>query len=192
MEGLRARLDCGELGGENPDPRHQGDGADHALRLAEFESRINDDKRLGVSYADGARPWRETSEEHKLWVIASHMHELRLDSDVTANAILDREVDQEQVREWRFLLAECVRDWECERPEGRQDAFDRAVANLREQWDAQWHDNPFAEMWEDLDADDKICFLAAHAVKHGVSFARFAEAAPNAGHGALAGFHRGR
>jgi hypothetical protein len=55
LEGLRQQLDRGELAGENPNPLYQGDRADLALRMTEFEARVEDCKRLGALDAHGAR-----------------------------------------------------------------------------------------------------------------------------------------
>ena len=67
LEGLHQRLGRGELDGENPNPSHQDDKAGFGLRLAEFEARVEDNKRLARWTVENRRwPWRELSEDQKL------------------------------------------------------------------------------------------------------------------------------
>ena len=102
LEGLRARLDRGELNGENPDPSYQGDRAELALRLAELEARVEEDKRIGlVESRDRRIPWQSLVEEEKFDLIMGNIRELHLESELGAYGVLNREVDMTRAVEGR-------------------------------------------------------------------------------------------
>lgn len=102
LEGLRARLDRGELNGENPDPSYQGDRAELALRLAELEARVEEDKRIGlVESRDRRIPWQSLGEEEKFDLIMGDIRELHLESELGAYGVLNREVDMTRPPEGR-------------------------------------------------------------------------------------------
>ena len=102
MEGLHPKLGRGELDGENPNPSHQDDKAGFGLRLAEFEARVEDNKRLGALDGENRRwPWRELSEDQKLDSLAFDIRALNLDNESMPYEIVGREVDLTRVPEWR-------------------------------------------------------------------------------------------
>lgn len=121
MEDLRARLDRGELDGENPNPRYQGDRAERAMRLAELGARVEDAKQLGALDGRGQRwPWRELSEEQKLDLIAREIADLHLDTEAKAFERIDREVNLMRVPEERRQAFEEAREEAWPGPAERQ------------------------------------------------------------------------
>ena len=125
MEGLRARLDRGELDGENPNPAYRGDRAELALRLAELDARVEEDKRIGlVESRDRRIPWQSLVEEEKFDLIMGEIRELHLESESGAYGVLTREVDMTRPPEGR-------REFEGSRSENAMGSPDRD-ALLRE------------------------------------------------------------
>ena len=173
LDGLRDRLDHGELDGENPNPLYQGDRAELALRMAELEARIEDDKRIGlVESRDRRTPWRELGEEQKYDLILGNIDELHLGSEASAYLVLAREVDLTRLPEPTRREFEESRAEAWPRPEPALDAFDRVAANLPEQWAA----DGFAAAegpWKALSEEIKIGYLADFAGAYRVPFERF-------------------
>ncbi len=126
LEGLRARLDRGELDGESPDPSYQGDRAELALRLAELDARVEEDKRIGlVESRDRRIPWQALGEGEKFDLIMGDIRELHLESESGAYGVLVREVDMTRAPEERR------REFEGSRSENAMGSPDRD-ALLRE------------------------------------------------------------
>jgi hypothetical protein len=100
LEGLRLRLDSGELEGRQPRDTH--DRAHYALRLAEFESTVEDYKHFGGQDDWGVHHrWADFSEEQKLDKIVREAGSLHLYFEPRKYEILDREVDLARVPEGR-------------------------------------------------------------------------------------------
>ena len=95
--GRPARLDAGQLEGDQP--RDLGDRANYALRLAEFEARIEDHKHFGGQDDWGVhRRWEEFSEVQKLDRIVRETGSLHLHFEPREYEIIDREVDLTRAR----------------------------------------------------------------------------------------------
>lgn len=121
LEDLRARLDRGELDGENPNPRYQGDRTELALRLTELGARVEDARQLGALDIRGQLwPWRELSEEQKFDLIAREIADLHLDTEAKAFGLIDREVDLMRVPEERRQAFEEAREEAWPGPAERQ------------------------------------------------------------------------
>jgi hypothetical protein len=98
LEGLRARLEAGELDGENPNPPYQGDRAEYALRLAMLDAGVEDHKRFGILDNNGeSGAWQELNEEQKFDRIMWDIRKLGLESEPTAYRVIGREVDLTRV-----------------------------------------------------------------------------------------------
>jgi hypothetical protein len=94
LEQLSERFGAGELDGENPNPSYMGDRAEYALRLAEFEARVEDYKHFGIADDRGIeRRWQNLSEGEKFDRIMGEMRELHLESEPAAYRAIDREID---------------------------------------------------------------------------------------------------
>ena len=106
LEGVRMQLDRGELDGENRHPDYQGDRVDSALRLAEFEARIEDYKRIGVGDDESIlRRWGDLSEGEKFDRIMDQVVGLHLGSESRVYQIIAHEVDMTRPpEEWRREL----------------------------------------------------------------------------------------
>jgi hypothetical protein len=155
LQDLRTQLDRGDLDGEDANPVYRGDRAHTALRMAEFEARVQDFKQFGVEDDRGApRRWQELSEEEKFDRIVGNIRELHLENELAAYRVLGREVDIGH----------------------RQDPFDRIVADLARQWRRDGHADS-GETWEEWSAVEKIGYLAGYAATYRVHFDRFVEAA---------------
>jgi hypothetical protein len=96
LEGLRSRIDAGELEGHQP--RDLGDGANYALRLAEFEQRVEDYKRDGDPWqGDIPVPWAALPEVRKLDLIVQESGAQHLHFEPRQYEVIDREVDLARV-----------------------------------------------------------------------------------------------
>jgi hypothetical protein len=100
LQGVRLRLDRGELDGESPDPVYRGDRVNTTLRLAEFEARVQDFKQIGVGDDEVTlRRWRDLSEGEKFDRIMDEVVGLYLGSESRAYEIIAREVDMTRAPE---------------------------------------------------------------------------------------------
>ena len=94
LQDVRRRQDRGELDGEHPHPSYLGDRTDFALRLAQFETHVEDFKQLGArDDRDIPRRWQELNEGERFDRIMDEAIGLKLDSESRAYEILAREVD---------------------------------------------------------------------------------------------------
>src|SRR5271157_1223867 len=125
LQDVRRRLDRGELDGEDANPVYKGDRVHSALRLAEFEARIEDYKRVGVEEDEMIlRRWGDLSEGEKFDRIMDQVVGLHLGSEPRAFEIIAREVDMTRAPEER-------REFEGSRSENARESPDRD-ALLRE------------------------------------------------------------
>jgi hypothetical protein len=100
LEGIRARLDAGELEGHHT--RDLWDRANYALRLAELEARVEDYKHFGGQDNWGVhRHWQDFSEVEKLDRIVWESGDLHLHSEPRLYEIIDRDVDLTRVPDGR-------------------------------------------------------------------------------------------
>jgi hypothetical protein len=131
LRDLMSRLDRGEFGGEGRDRLDPDGRVDAALRLAELEARVEDEKRLGAPDRDGKRwPWGELTEEQKLGEIELEIGELHLRTEPKAYEVAAREVDLARVPEARRRSFEESREEAGLGPARGQDAFDRVADDL--------------------------------------------------------------
>ena len=150
LEGLRARLDRGDAG---HDPLDLDGSADLALRLAELEARVEDDRQLGARDAQGQRwPWAGLAEKTKLDLILVEMGDLHLESEPAAYDLAARSVDPARLtvptrREFEEARAAAGADRSVWNGQGRtpwQVADDRDEMPTPEEWQklkAEWtHD----------------------------------------------------
>lgn len=171
LEGLRARLDRGELAGDQLDDLR--DRANYALRLAEFESRVEDCKQLGDRDARGHRPWQAFSEAQKLDRIWKEAGRLHLDFEPRRFEVIDREVDLSRLPEGRRWAVEANREVALLGPEEyerrRQAPYqppNEAAAEFKrriEEGLRETHfpaDGTFYDVWFDLGAEEKLHHLA--------------------------------
>jgi hypothetical protein len=173
LEGLRARLDAGELAGEQP--REVRDRANYALRLIEFEARVEDHKHFGGEYGwgTGRRPWEEFDEMEKLDRIVWAAGDLHLHFEPREYEIIDREVDLSRVPDGRRRGIEASREMTRLGPEEyerRREAKyappNEAAAAFKERiedglWKTCFTDGEiiFADFWN-LSAEAKLHHLA--------------------------------
>jgi len=126
LQDVRMRLDRGELDGEDANPVYKGDRIHSALRLAEFEARVEDYKRVGVGDDESVRRrWGDLSEGEKFDRIMDQVVGLYLDSESRAFETIAREVDMTRAPEERR------REFEGSRSENAMGSPDRD-ALLRE------------------------------------------------------------
>jgi hypothetical protein len=165
LEGLRDRLDRGEFGGGSGDRLDLDGRADAALRLAELEARVEDEKRLGAPDRDGKRwPWRELTEEQKLGEIEMEIAELHLGSEPKAYDVISREADMSRVPEERRRAFE----------EGRLEAqetraiteYDAAVVEMTREGSKEV--SGLARAWQAGSERERLGLLAKLAMDHGV------------------------
>jgi hypothetical protein len=172
LESLRSRIDAGELEGHQP--RDLADRANYALRLAEFEQRIEDYKRDGDPWQGEARiSWESLPEVRKLDLIVQESGSQHLHFEPRTHEIIDREVDLSRVPEGRRRGIENTREMTRLGPEEyrrRQEAPyvppDEASAAFKERienglWTTCFTDGErvFAD-WSDLTAEAKLFHLA--------------------------------
>jgi hypothetical protein len=172
LEALRARLDAGELHGDQP--RDSGDSVNYALRLAEFEARVEDYRHFGGTDDWGAyRRWEDFSEEQKLDRIVRETVSLNLHFEPREYDLIDREVDLARVPEGRRKGIESGREMtrigpeeyrrrEAEKyapPNGAAAAFKERIEDGL--WTTCFTDGEliFAD-WSDLSAETKLHHLA--------------------------------
>ena len=166
------RLDSGELEGRQPRDTH--DRAHYALRLAEFESTVEDYKHFGGQDDWGVHHrWADFSEEQKLDKIVREAGSLHLYFEPRKYEIIDREVDLARVPEGRRRGIESNRERlrigpeEYERREQAKYAPpNEAAAAFKERieeglWKTCFTDGEmiFAD-WSDLTAEAKLHELA--------------------------------
>jgi hypothetical protein len=109
LASLRARSDAGEL--EGLQPRDLGDRANYALRLAEFEQRVEDYKRDGDPWQGEAPvPWAALLEVRKLDLIVQEAGWQHLHFEPQQYEVIDREVDLSRVPEGRRRGIESSRE----------------------------------------------------------------------------------
>ena len=119
LEGLRAHLDAGTLDGDQPQDTR--DRANYALRLAEFEARVEDYKHDGGQDDWGVyRRWKDFSEVEKLDKIVRETVSLNLHFEPREFEIIDREVDLARVPEGRRQGIESAREMTLIGPEEYQ------------------------------------------------------------------------
>ena len=100
MEGLHAEARTGRARWREPEPFPAGDNAGFALRLAEFEARVGDSKRLGALDGENRRwPWGELSEDQKLDSLEFDIRALDLDNESIPYEIVGCEVNLTRVPE---------------------------------------------------------------------------------------------
>jgi hypothetical protein len=172
LEGLRARLDGGGL--ECEQPLDTCDRGNYALRLAEFEARVEDYKKFGDRDDWGAhRRWEEFSEEQKLDRIVPEAGRVHLHFEPREYEIIDREVDLTRVPEGRRRSIDAVREMTLIGPEEyrrREEAKyappNEAAAAFKERieeglWTTCFTDGEtFWADWSDLTAEAKLHELA--------------------------------
>lgn len=173
FEGLRARIDAGEL--EGPQPRDLGDRANYALRLAEFEQRVEDYKRAGDPWQGQIPvPWATLAEVRKLDLIVMAAKGLHLHFEPREYEVIDREVDLARVPAGRRRGIEAAREMTRLGPEEyerrRQAPYappNEAAAAFKERieeglWRTCFTDGAtiFAD-WSDLTAESKLYHLAS-------------------------------
>ena len=169
LEGLRTRLDRGELSGGTRDPLDLDGHVDVAVRLAELKARIEDEKRF-ASLDGPERPvvWQELGEDEKFDRIVREIRDLQLESESAAYYVLGREVDMRGVpQEQRRVVEDSQAEARPGSAESEPDAFDRVVTNLRQEWYDDGYGSP-RDSWEQLPADEKIAYLSHFAVAHDV------------------------
>ncbi len=167
------RIDAGEL--EGHPPRDLGDRANYALRLAEFEARIEDYKHFGGQDDWGVHHrWAEFRETQKLDKIVREAGNLHLYFEPRKYEIIDREVDLSRVPEGRRNGIESSREMTRIGPDEyerrRQERYtppNEAAAAFKERieeglWKTCFTDGAtiFAD-WSDLAAEAKLSALAA-------------------------------
>jgi hypothetical protein len=174
LEGLRARIDRGEFDGAGRDPLDPDDRVDRALRLAELEARVEDEKRLGAPDRDGKRwPWRELTEEQKLGEIELEIGELHLGAEPKAYEVVAREVDLARVPEARRRTFEESRE---EAQEIRAiTEYDAAVAEMTREGSRGV--SGLARAWQAGSEWERLGLLAQLALDHGVEEEVFVRAA---------------
>ena len=100
LEALRLRLDRDEL--ESGHPRDWSDHVLYALRVAEFEARVEDLKHHGDRDSAGRhRRWEEFSDEEKLHRIVAQSGILHLYFEPKEAEIIAREIDVARLPEGR-------------------------------------------------------------------------------------------
>ena len=94
LQYVQSCFNRGELGGDNPNPMFLGDQVNVALRLAQFESQVEDCKHIGVSVSANVKcPWSDLNETERLKRTMNEMHDLGLRTESKAYEIIGREVD---------------------------------------------------------------------------------------------------
>jgi hypothetical protein len=180
LEGLRLRIDADEFAGDDRNPRLESECAELALRLAEFEARVGDEKRLGALDNHGARhPWQDLSELEKLEDLIIEMENLHLSGEPRAYQAISREVDLSRVPAERRQAFEA--DWREARlgpqpSEALTEEFRRVAGRIAEQWTLDGFAASYGS-WKQVSAEQRIGYLADLAGIHRVSFEEFTDAA---------------